>query len=233
MDFSSLFRFPIEYLPFVLLVAMIVFTVHEFAHAFTADKFGDTTPRRMGRVTLNPVPHIDIFGLLLLVIAGFGWARPVLVNIGGFKKPKLMGIIVAAVGPISNLIMAFLSVFLFYLFYHLGWLDKMSLGGAKALMVFLLYMISFNFMLFFFNIIPLPPLDGYLIMRYLLPWRSIPAIEKYEQWAPVIFLLLVFIPPFRHVTIDPLFSLQWFFLDLFNIPMKLIFGHVIEWRQVL
>ncbi|MCD1261597.1 site-2 protease family protein [Paenibacillus athensensis] len=230
---DSFLRFPLEYIPFILLVAIIAFTIHEYSHAYLADKFGDPGPRQMGRVTLNPIVHIDIFGLVLLVIAGIGWAKPVLVSAGRFKKPRWHGTIVAAAGPFSHLILAFLGAFLINLFNHFDWLNAMSLGGARAIVIFLFYFLSFNLVLFLLNIIPLPPLDGYLIIRYWMPYRFAAKMQKYEQWAPYVFLLLVFIPPLRHVTIDPLFNLQWYILDFYNIPLRWIFGYALDWRQML
>lgn len=99
MDFwNSFFRYPIDQLPFFLLTILIAFTVHEFSHAYFANKFGDPTAKLLGRVTLNPVVHFDLLGVSRFIIAGFGWARPVPVNRANFDKPRLMGIIVSAQG---------------------------------------------------------------------------------------------------------------------------------------
>ncbi len=92
-------------LPFVILVLVLSFTIHEFAHAYSAYKLGDSTAYQFGRVSLNPMVHLDLFGTIMLLIAGFGWAKPVPVNRGNFKSPRLMGIIVTAAGPLSNLIL--------------------------------------------------------------------------------------------------------------------------------
>lgn len=233
MDLNSIFRYPLDHLPFVLLVLIIAFTIHEFAHAYSAYKFGDPTAYQMGRVTLNPMVHLDIFGTLLFLIAGFGWAKPVLVNRSRFKNPRLMGIVVSAVGPLSNLVAAFIGVVFFYVFYHFGWLNNMSSGGASAILIFLAYLITFNLVLFLFNLIPLPPLDGYRILHDVLPFQANQTMQKIEQWAPIIFLLLVFIPPLSNVTIVPILNLQWDILDLYNIPMKWIFGYQLDWRGIL
>lgn len=220
---EGLLRFPLNELPFVVLVLVIAFTVHEFAHAYSAYKFGDPTAYQMGRVTLNPMAHLDLFGTILLLIAGFGWAKPVPVNRGRFKNPRLMGIVVSAVGPLSNLVIAFIGVFLAVLFDANGWLKQMSMGSADAVSLFLSYLIKINLTLFLFNLIPIPPLDGYRILQDILPLRVSLGLQQFEQWAAVIFLLFVFIPPLRRVTLDPLFALQGDIIRLFLIPIKLIF----------
>ncbi|MNI05229.1 Peptidase family M50 [compost metagenome] len=221
---DSLFRFPIAELPFVILVLAISFTLHEFAHAYSAYKFGDRTAYEQGRVTLNPMVHLDLFGTILLLIAGFGWAKPVPVNRSKFKNPRLMSVVVSAVGPLSNLLLAFIGVFIAVMFASFGWLNGMSVGGADAITVFLNYLVQINLILFLFNLIPIPPLDGYRILQDVLPLRLSYGLQKYEQWASVIFLLFVFIPPLRRVTLDPLFSLSTDIINIFLIPIRMIFG---------
>jgi Zn-dependent protease len=99
----SFFWFPLNEIPFVILVMLMAFTVHEFAHAWTAWKFGDDTAYNEGRVTLNPIAHLDMMGFIFLLIGGFGWAKPVPVRPSRFKNPRMMSIVVTAAGPISNL----------------------------------------------------------------------------------------------------------------------------------
>jgi Zn-dependent protease len=220
-------------LPFVVLVLILAFTLHEFAHAYSAYKLGDNTAYQFGRVTLNPMAHLDILGSIMLLLVGFGWAKPVPVNRGNFKNPRLMGIIVTIAGPVSNLILAFIGVFLVYLFQSNGWFSQMSIGSAKAIGVFLIKLIQINLVLFLFNLIPIPPLDGYRVLQDVLPLRANLSLQKYEQWASIIFLLVVFIGPLRNVTLVPLFGLIYHILYLFNIPMKAIFGFAMEWKMFL
>ncbi|MGZ9584997.1 site-2 protease family protein [Paenibacillus marinisediminis] len=199
---------PLETLPFLLLVLMISFTVHEFAHAFFAWKFGDPTAKMLGRVTLNPAKHLDVFGTLLFVIAGFGWAKPVPVNRSNFKNERWMSIVVSAAGPLSNLVMAFFGVLLLHICLKFGWIDFTAMTRPmQALDIFFTYFISYNILLFLFNLIPLPPLDGYRIIEDLAPRRIRAKLAQFEQWSIFIFMLIVFIPPLRSVTLDPLFSL--------------------------
>jgi Zn-dependent protease len=202
---GSLFNNP-EEIPFLFLALVIAFSVHEFAHAYAADKFGDPTPRSMGRVTLNPRVHLDILGTLLIFLVGFGWAKPVLINRANFKKPRLMGIIVSIVGPLSNLVIAFIGLFIIYLisYFHLN--AGMNYGVQQAITLFFNKLIFLNIILFLFNLIPLPPLDGYRIVQDLLPLEQRVKLQQYEQWAIYLFLLMVFLPPLYNVVLGPLFS---------------------------
>ncbi|EPY08880.1 Zn-dependent protease [Paenibacillus alvei TS-15] len=209
MDFlNSLLVVKLELLPFLVLSLLISFTVHEFAHAYSAWKFGDPTAKMLGRVSLNPTKHIDFLGMLLFVIAGFGWARPVPVNRDNFKKPRAMGIVVSAVGPLSNLLLAFIGTLVLHLGFKLGFVDVGSGNRIHlALFYFLSFLISNNVLLFLFNLIPLPPLDGYRIVEDLAPAHVRSRLQQIEQWSIFIFLIIVFIPVLRDKTLGPLFSL--------------------------
>jgi Zn-dependent protease len=200
--------YPLDHFPFVVLVLILAFAVHEFAHAYSAYKFGDRTAYDQGRVTLNPRVHLDVLGTILILIAGFGWAKPVPVNRGNFKSPRVMGIIVSIAGPLSNLLLAAIGVALVVLFNATGWHHGASDGVQTALAVFLDYLIKMNVLLFLFNLIPLPPLDGYRVIEDLAPQRVRIKMEQNVQWGMFIFLMIVFIPPLRAVTLDPLFRLS-------------------------
>ncbi|WP_138753328.1 site-2 protease family protein [Paenibacillus sinopodophylli] len=208
MDLQSFIRFPLDELPFVVLAVIIAFTVHEFAHAYSAYKFGDDTAYNAGRVTLNPRVHLDVLGTLLILIAGFGWAKPVPVNPSKFSNPRLMSIIVTAVGPLSNLLVGIIAVFVIIGIGASGILDNSSIGVVSAVSLAFNYIISINFLLFVFNLIPLPPLDGYRIVADVVPLKVRLKMDEYAHWGTYIFLLIVFIPPLRRVTIDPILSLS-------------------------
>ena len=188
-------------IPYVALTLVIAFTVHEFAHAFVAYKFGDPTAKKQGRLTLNPVSHLDPFGTLLIFIAGFGWARPVPVNRFFFKKPRLAGILVSAAGPASNLIMVCIAFII--------WYGLMRAGAASSLpsfvKEFLDLFIQLNVVLFIFNLLPFPPLDGYRIVEDLVPrdWRA--KMTQLESYGSLIFLILV-VTPLDQYTIQPIFG---------------------------
>ncbi|MFF2481630.1 site-2 protease family protein [Paenibacillus sp. NPDC058071] len=233
MDWDRILAYPLEDLPFIALVLIIAFTVHEFAHAYSAYKFGDRTAYDMGRVTLNPRVHIDWLGAILILIAGFGWAKPVLVNRGRFKNPRLMGVIVSAVGPLSNLVLGAFSILCVYILNETGAFAAVSPGVYSALVHFFFYMFSLNFLLFVFNLIPLPPLDGYRIIQDLMPRSVQYKMDQNAQWGVFIFLLLVFVPPLRRVTLDPILALQsdifWGFVRLFNA----VFPTYMDWNSFI
>ncbi|RCW51308.1 site-2 protease family protein [Paenibacillus prosopidis] len=208
MDIQSFLRYPLEDLPFLVLALIIAFTVHEFAHAYSAYKFGDDTAYNAGRVTLNPRVHLDVLGTILILIAGFGWAKPVPVNPSKFRNPRLMSIVVTAVGPLSNLLIGMIAVFMIVAISASGMLNESSVGVSMAVERFFSYVISLNFLLFVFNLIPLPPLDGYRIISDLMPLKIRYKMDQNVQWGMFIFLLIVFIPPLRRVTLDPILNLS-------------------------
>jgi Zn-dependent protease len=207
MDFlEEWLWYPLKDFPFVILVLMIAFTLHEFAHAYSAYKLGDSTAYDAGRVTLNPREHLDVLGTILILIAGFGWAKPVPVNRSNFKNPRVMGIIVSAAGPLSNLVLVVIGILLVHVS-NTSVLDGASHGLHLAVDTFLYYLVQLNAMLFIFNLIPLPPLDGYRIIEDLAPARVRVKMDRHIQWGMFIFLLIVFIPMLRTYTIEPLFAL--------------------------
>jgi Zn-dependent protease len=193
--------YSLEEIPYVAAALMIAFTVHEFAHAWVAYKFGDPTAQRQGRLTLNPIQHLDPLGTILIFIAGFGWARPVPVNRFLFKNPRLAGVLVSVAGPISNLLMVLLAFVIWTIFGLLG----LAAGVPEFFLTFLNIFISLNTMLFVFNLLPFPPLDGYRIIEDLAPPKIRAKMTQYEAYGSVIFLILV-ITPLDQYTIQPIFS---------------------------
>ncbi|OES44862.1 site-2 protease family protein [Domibacillus iocasae] len=190
---ESFLRFDLEQLPFVIISLLVAFTVHEFAHAYTAYKFGDDTAKDQGRLTLNPVHHLDPIGTIFILIAGFGWARPVPVNRRNFKNPKLAGVLVSLAGPLSNFLIAFISLGALYL-----------IGAGAPVFVFQLLemMVWLNVLLFVFNLLPFPPLDGYRILEDLAPPNLRVKLTQYEQYGVLLFLIVV-ITPLGNYTISP------------------------------
>ena len=187
-------------IPYVAVALMIAFTVHEFAHAWVAYKFGDPTAQKQGRLTLNPIQHLDPLGTILIFIAGFGWARPVPVNRFMFKNPRLAGVLVSVAGPISNLLLVILAFAIWYIYSALG----LAAGVPQFFLDFLNIFIGLNAMLFVFNLLPFPPLDGYRIIEDLAPANIRAKLTQYESYGSVIFLILV-ITPLDQYTIQPIF----------------------------
>lgn len=187
-------------IPYVAITLMIAFTFHEFAHAYVAYKFGDMTARNQGRLTLNPLKHLDPFGTILIFIAGFGWARPVPVNRFFFKKPRLAGVLVSVAGPLSNLILACIGFLAAYLVSWSGFAEN-TIGFYEFLDIF----IWLNLVLFVFNLLPFPPLDGYRIIEDLAPNDIRAKMTQFEQYGILLFIILV-ITPLDQYTIQPIFQ---------------------------
>jgi Zn-dependent protease len=193
--------FSLEQLPYIAVTLIIAFTLHELAHAYVAYKFGDPTAARQGRLTLNPLKHLDPIGTILIFIAGFGWARPVPLNRFFFKNPRLAGVLVSVAGPLSNFLLVVLAYFFVY------GMGAAGLGEVIPPFVFdfLDIFIWLNIILFVFNLLPFPPLDGYRIIEDLAPADVRAKMTQYENYGVVIFLILV-ITPLDQYTIQPIFS---------------------------
>jgi Zn-dependent protease len=191
-------------------VAVLGLTVHEAAHALAADRLGDPTPRLTGRLTLNPLPHIDLFLTIilpgLLLISGspflFGGAKPVLVQPHYFRNPSRDMALVAAAGPLSNLVQAFLWALVLNLFLRFGIWD------ADARGIFILQIgITLNLVLMLFNLFPIPPLDGSRIVAHFLKGEARRSYMQLERFGIFILLGIIFFVPGFHMVL--LGSLQW------------------------
>lgn len=177
---------------------LIAVSVHELAHALVADRLGDPTPRRAGRITLNPLPHIDPIGAIAFVLAGFGWARPVPVNAANFRRPMRDMALVAGAGPLANFIIAFAGLFALVALRR-----SLGVGAGEGTARVLLLIFQFNLALGIFNLIPLPPLDGGHFLGFLTRARA--SFAVLERWGPMLLLILVVSGGTRYI-VGPLFE---------------------------
>ena len=161
---------------------LIASTVHEYAHAYSAYKLGDPTAKAEGRLTLNPLKHIDPIGALSMILFRFGWSKPVPINEYNFEKRETYTALTALAGPVSNLILASLA----------GLTNYLLNLDPNSLIVFLLYIFTtINIALAIFNLIPIPPLDGHKVVRALLPKNLRYYWEKLERYSLILILLLI------------------------------------------
>nr|WP_122013544.1 site-2 protease family protein [Maliibacterium massiliense] len=168
---------------------ILAFGIHEFAHAKVADKLGDPTPRMMGRVTLDPFAHIDILGLLMLMIAGFGWGKPVQINPSNFRKPRRDMLLVSAAGPMANLTMALVCGTILALVMRFVPVAGNE-GFWRVFSPVFTPFVTWNTLLFAFNVIPIPPLDGYKVVRALAKHPSSKFFRFMDSYGFVLLMLL-------------------------------------------
>lgn len=171
---------PIEFIAFLIALIAAV-TVHEFMHAFVADRLGDPTPRMAGRLTPNPLAHLDPLGSIMLLIAGFGWGKPVPINSQNFTNPVTDELLVALAGPASNLVQAVIA----------GYLARTFAVSAPVLASVCVLVVQLNVFLMLFNLIPIPPLDGSKALRLILDETTFRMLELSSM--PLIIGLFVLI----------------------------------------
>jgi Zn-dependent protease len=202
------------------LPVLFAITVHEAAHGYAARHFGDSTAWMLGRVTLNPMRHIDPVGTILMPLllyfstSGaflFGYAKPVPVRFGNLRNPKRDMIWVALAGPGANLVMAFLWGVLLYLFQAFGITElfflKMCKGGVLV-----------NVVMFAFNMFPLPPLDGGRILVGLLPYKQAELVSRIEPWGFFVVMALVIMNVISTLWMQPVMALSYWFLNILLSP---------------
>lgn len=204
---------------------LIALTFHEFAHAWAANKLGDDTPRLQGRLNLNPLSHIDPMGFVFLIVAGFGWGKPVQIdprNFNGKHSISKAEAIVSAAGPIMNFILAFVFLIIYYLLFSVtNVLDALSVQWQQVIFLVITYTISINIGLGVFNLIPLPPLDGSKILMHFLPYNGKQWFYNNQQIFYIIFLL-IWITGLSSAILNPIFSgvlngMNWIVYNIFKL----------------
>jgi Zn-dependent protease len=185
-------------------IILLSLSVHETAHAIAANKLGDPTAKNLGRITLNPIKHLDPIGFICMLLCGFGWANPVPINSRYFKKPRRDMAISAAAGPISNVLLAFIFALLLRISYEV--LPSMittesALELANIFVTFLSIGVSLNITLAVFNLLPVPPLDGSRMLYVFLPPKQYFGVMKYERYISLGIMLLLLLG-----VLDPVIS---------------------------
>ena len=178
-------------------IFMLAISLHEAAHGFVAYKLGDPTAKSVGRLSLNPAKHFDVFGFIMLIFLGFGWAKPVPIDTRNFKNPKRDMAISAIAGPLSNLTLALVFAIFFKLFslaYSNPAIDDALFLSApwRILGIFLYYGIRLNIMFAVFNLLPIPPFDGSRLLLAFLPTRIYFKIQRYERYIFIALIVLLF-----------------------------------------
>jgi Zn-dependent protease len=217
---------------FVILIGAFAFsmlvglTFHEFSHAFVADSLGDRTPRRFGRVSLNPRRHLDPVGSTLIFFVGFGWAKPVPINPGAARNPRQALAMISGAGPISNLLLAGIAAIPIRFgipFWHPFvaasqaelYAARWTETPADLIGLFLGTVVLLNILLATFNLLPIAPLDGFNAAVGLLPPDLSRQFAQTAAWGPGILILLIIVPRFGGLPFDPLFSVIGPIIDLF------------------
>ncbi len=185
---SSAFQRP-DILIFLMVALLVAITVHEFAHAWAANRLGDSTAKHLGRLTLNPLSHLDFMGTIMIFLVGFGWGKPVPYNPARLSRGRVGEVLVAISGPLSNILLALL----FALPGRIYLIQNQTLPEGQ-IYTFLAVMVTLNIFLAVFNLIPIPPLDGSKILYLILDSFNIrqETILRIEQMGPIALLLLIF-----------------------------------------
>ncbi len=210
------------------IVVFLVMPIHEYAHGYVAGRLGDPTPRWQGRMSLNPIRHIDTMGAIMIYLVGFGWAKPVQVDARYFKNEKRGMALTALAGPVSNLIFALVFSFIYFgMFFALYKTNYFGLASTDFLfyllsivMMIIKYIIIINISLAVFNLIPVPPLDGSKILFAILPDRFYWKIMRYERYLYFGLLILLFAGSGSRALSNVVDSVYTLFLNIASLPFK-------------
>jgi len=232
---NLLLRYPLTILIYLVPVILISITFHELSHAYCSYKLGDPTAKNMGRLTLNPIKHLDVLGTIMILISGFGWAKPVPINPMYYNDRKKGSMIVSLAGPLSNIFLALL--FSFPMAFIGSQYASLSFDAIFAVNSMIFYkgfsfiVMLFNLSRFFyiininlavFNILPVPPLDGSKILSGILPQDKYFALMRYENFIGIIFLILIFMFP------NVLYKLMFPFIWLLETALQFISVPIIK-----
>lgn len=204
-------------------------SIHEFAHGWISYKLGDPTARNLGRLTLNPIKHIDPFGFIALLVAGFGWAKPVPINMRYFKKPKRDMALSALAGPVANLLSAFFFAFVYvlvnkltddYIIDNIMSITESQIQICTFINMIFFFFVYLNISLALFNLIPIPPLDGSHILDFFLPRKVYVLYHKYDQYISLILMAVLICTDFVSDYLE--IAVAYIFDILIYIPVKVL-----------
>ncbi|MGE5473490.1 MAG: site-2 protease family protein [Ignavibacteriales bacterium] len=203
----------------ILLIPGIIIALvfHEFSHGLAADKLGDPTPRSYGRLTIEPWPHLDIIGLILIFFPPhFGWAKPIPIDPRNFKKPRRDEIIVSFAGPLANFVIAVFFGFILMLIQNFSILSS-SVSAQAILVKIVALTIVINVNLFLFNLLPIPPLDGSHILANILPYKYSQKYLELERYGVIILLVLALTGIFGLILSGPAQMIYYLILKIFGL----------------
>ncbi|MGE5328608.1 MAG: site-2 protease family protein [Deltaproteobacteria bacterium] len=207
----------------MLPAVLIGLVFHEFAHGLAADKLGDPTPRSYGRLTIEPWPHIDILGLIMIFIPPhIGWAKPVPIDPRNFRKPKRDEVIVSIAGPLMNLFIAIAFGFLLVASLKFGLIGALQAAQQGILVKIIQNIMVINIVLFVFNLIPIPPLDGSHIIANLLPYNQAQKYRSIERYGFIILIILVLTNVLSYILSRPIELIFGAIITIFSLLFGLI-----------
>ncbi len=180
-------------------IVLIALTFHEFCHGFVSSKLGDPTPRYTGRLTLNPLAHLDPIGTILMILTGFGWAKPVQINPGYYKNPKWGMAITALAGPISNFVLALAAMLVYTVIFIINYKTGLFSGSIYNISYFVLLFAQVNLCFMVFNLIPIPPLDGSRVLGVFLSTSAYFKLQRFERYSMILIIVLSLLGVFSRV----------------------------------
>jgi len=226
MDFTNFFSSNFLYdAALIAIPALLCITIHELAHGYIAYRLGDNTAKDMGRLTLNPIKHIDPIGLMMILFAGFGWAKPVPVNMNNFKNVRLGMAVTSFAGPASNIILATIVLFIFFLLpYPYGGINALLDNNLVAGIIFRTALLSVT--LAVFNMLPIPPLDGSKIFFSLFSQDFYYKLLRYERYGMILVILLVLSGRVLNFSIFEIIVIRpaWFLVDTISTFIEAVIG---------